>query len=160
MRLQGVKESLVSQSFAYFDLPDSCEFSVRKAININTCSKRDLNKLGIRKSLVNRIINFRKALGGYHTLVQLKDVYGIKETEYKKLEGCLSLNEINLRKIFINRVSYFELRKHPYISNKIASRIVNYRTKIGRFKSKSNLTKVHDLSEITLEKIAPYLSFE
>ena len=59
-------------------------------------------------------------------------------------------------KINVNVASIEELTMLPGIGEETAKRIVEYRTKYGRFFSLDELTKVKGIGENTVKKLRPY----
>lgn len=114
---------------------------------------------GIGPVLASRIIKFREALGGFHQLEQVKEVYGISEEQFEKMQPLLFLGDHPLKKITINQLTAAQLAQHPYISHKEAMHIVRYREQHGAFTSETDLTKLYALTDDFLRKIAPYLDF-
>ena len=114
---------------------------------------------GIGPVLASRIIKFRDALGGFHQLEQIKEVYGISEEQFEKMQPLLFLGDHPLKKITINQLTAAQLAQHPYISHKEARHIVRYREQHGAFTSETDLTKLYALTDDFLRKIAPYLDF-
>lgn len=115
---------------------------------------------GIGSVLAARIVNFRDALGGFHTLEQMKEVFGISEEQFVSMESNLVLGDNLIRKLAINDLSVEELGRHPYISRKEAMHIVRYREQHGAFESLADLEEMHALNGDFLRKIAPYLGFD
>ena len=68
----------------------------------------DLKKVrGIGDKLANRIIKYRKILGGFYTEGQLYDVYGLDSNTVVSLAKRFVF-EGGLRKILLNSASYEE----------------------------------------------------
>ncbi len=63
-----------------------------------------------------------------------------------------------IRKVNINTASVKTLRKVKHIGRIRAKRIVQYRTKHGKFQSVNDLTKVKGISKKTLMKLKLYLT--
>jgi len=117
---------------------------------------------GIGTKYAARIVKFRNALGGFHRIEQIKEVYGISEELFQSIRPNLILPDTGstLTKWHVNKLSAAELAKHPYISQKEARLIVNYRSQHGPFQSMADLKKIYALRVDFLEKIEPYLGFE
>jgi len=117
---------------------------------------------GIGSTYAARIVKFREALGGFHRIEQIKEVYGISDDLFQSIRPNLTLPEDgpSLAKRPVNKLTAAELAKHPYISRKEARLIVNYRSQHGHFRSMADLKKIYALGEGFLEKIEPYLAFE
>lgn len=62
-----------------------------RRIDLNKITVNDLLRLGFRKEIAFRVINYRKHLGDYKNLNQLNNVYEISSTELKKLKESIYL---------------------------------------------------------------------
>ncbi len=57
-----------------------------RKIDLNKITVNDLLRLGFRKEIAFRVINYRKHLGAYKNISQLNNVYEISSKELKKLK--------------------------------------------------------------------------
>ncbi|HLT88362.1 MAG TPA: helix-hairpin-helix domain-containing protein [Sphingobacterium sp.] len=124
---------------------------------VDTATLKEIH--GIGSVLASRIVKFRDALGGFHSVDQLKEVYGISEEQFAKMESSLTLGDSSVKKWEINHLPIEKLAQHPYISRKEATHIVRYREQHGAFESLADLKKMYALNDDFLRKIAPYLDF-
>jgi competence ComEA-like helix-hairpin-helix protein len=130
-----------------------------KAIDINNADTTMFISLpGIGSKLAERIVSFRKKLGGFFSVDQIGEVYGLRDSVFQKIKGNLSCISVNLRKININTASKEELQAHPYIRWNIANMIIEYRNQHGAFVSLDDLRKISALDESTINKITHYLT--
>lgn len=130
-------------------------------IDINNASKEDWMKLnGIGDKLSDRIILFKDKLGGFYSINQIKEVYGLSEETFNNIKPNLVFNNSTVRKISINHADYSELSSHPYIKGKLAGEIINYRKKNGTIKSKLDLINSKLMSESDVEKLNPYIDYK
>ncbi len=113
---------------------------------------------GIGSKLAERIVSFRKKLGGFFSVDQIGEVYGLRDSVFQKIKGNLSCISVNLRKININTASKEELQAHPYIRWNIANMIIEYRNQHGAFVSLDDLRKISALDESKLHNIKQYLT--
>lgn len=128
--------------------------------DINTADTAQLIALkGIGTVTAARIIKFREALGGFYDIKQLQEVYGITPEALASLAVHATLTPDSHRKISINTVDAETLKKHPYIGNKLASVIINYRKQHGIFKNAEDLQKIRLITPEQLEKLLPYIEF-
>ncbi len=131
------------------------------AIDINEADTSLFIKLpGIGSKLARRIINFREKLGGFYSVDQVGETFGIADSVFQKFKTYLISGEINTKKININTASAADLNKHPYINWSIANAIVQYRTQHGNFKTLAELEQIQLLDHGQLAKLLPYLSVE
>lgn len=130
-------------------------------VDINNGDTADFIALpGIGPVLASRIINFRNKLGGFHSIDQVGETYGLPDTTFQELKPYLTLSSPETRKLNINTTSKEELNAHPYINWKQASAIVEYRNQHGPYKSIDELKNIMILDEATFEKIRIYLAVE
>ncbi|MCC8152844.1 MAG: helix-hairpin-helix domain-containing protein, partial [Tannerellaceae bacterium] len=78
---------------------------------------------GIGPVFANRIIKYRELLGGFYSVEQLKEVYGIEEDRFSQLKDWFKADALLIRKVYINQLTEEELRSHPYINYKQARAI-------------------------------------
>jgi len=140
--------------------PQKINVSHNVVIDLNLADTAMLKKLkGIGSSYSKRIVNYRNALGGFYSLEQLREVYGMNEELFEQIRPHLKIEAFTLQKININTAPIEVLKKHPYISNKEAQLIVNYKKQHGDYHSIDDLKKIIALHGDFFIKIEPYLSF-
>ncbi|NNK81101.1 MAG: hypothetical protein HKO93_06360 [Flavobacteriales bacterium] len=129
-------------------------------VDINNASSEELIALkGIGPIYSKRILSYRDLLGGYYTIDQLYEVYGLKDhTEIiDALRPSLTVDISSIEKIDINRADWKALVKHPYIDDKVANSIIKMRESHGLYRSVDEISESHLISEKLLQKISPYL---
>lgn len=128
-------------------------------IDINQATAEEWQQLhGIGTYFSKKITNFRTYLGGFSTIDQVAETYGLKPETFEQIKPYLKLSPV-IKKININEVEAKELSKHPYLSWQESLAIYNYRQHHGAYTSKEDLEKVLLLKPEVVEKIIPYLSF-
>ncbi len=131
-----------------------------KPIDLNQANIDELLQLrGIGRIFATRIIEHRERLGGFSSLNQLKEVYGLPDSTLRNISPFLRLTTTANRKILINK-STIEALAHPYLTRKQAESIIRYRVNHGALKSMDDLMKTGVLTEIAAEKLKPYLIFD
>ena len=130
-------------------------------VNINSADTTELKSLnGIGSKLSQRIVKFRINAGGFYSIEQLTEVYGLKPETLEQIRPFITLDE-SYSKININTATAEQLKNHPYIYKwNIANAIVNYRTKHGKYNKVEDLKKTDLVTDEICRKIAPYLTFE
>ena len=104
-----------------------------------------------------RIVNFREKLGGFYSIEQVRETYGLPDSTYQKIKLNLKLDNSEVKKININNASVEDLKSHPYIRYNIANAIIAYRKEHGSFSAISDLKKIMIITDEVYQKIAPYL---
>lgn len=136
---------------------------IRKAVNIeiNSADSATLTMVrGIGPSFASRIIKYRNKLGGFVSIQQLKEVYGIDSAKFKQLAPQLHVNAKNIHKIDINACGLDDIRFFPYLKYKQASAIIAYRNQHGNFSNATDLNKIAILNPEIIQKITPYFNFD
>ena len=117
-------------------------------LDINTASPSEWKQLyGIGPTYAERIIKFRNALGGFHTINQIKEVYGIHDTTFQNIKEHLTVSKSSLQKININDADIAQLKAHPYINYHQANAIVKYRMQHGQYETLDGIKNVHLIDE-------------
>ena len=129
-------------------------------IEINNSDTSAWIKLpGIGSKLSQRIINFREKLGGFYSIQQVGETFGLPDSTFQKIKPFIQLSG-EVKKININKASLDELKMHPYIKYHLANAIVQYRTQHGDFKQVEDIKKIMIVNEEAYNKIVPYLITE
>lgn len=113
---------------------------------------------GIGTGYAARIVKYRDALGGFHDVLQLTEVYGLSEETVEMNRDRIVIHELNLRKIQVNSATEKELVKHPYISARLAYCMVAAR-KAGRIKDGDDLQRRLPEGVELNPKLMPYLQY-
>lgn len=130
-------------------------------VDINTSSVDEFQKVyGIGPSYAKRIVKYREQLGGFHSVTQISEIYGMPDSTYQKIKPGLKMGELSIKKININTASTDDLKAHPYLKWKIANAIVKYRESHGNYSSVSDLKRNYAVSEELYDKLSPYLTVE
>lgn len=128
--------------------------------DINRCDSAGFERLpGIGPVLASRIVKYRELLGGFYSVSQLKEVYGLKDSAYNVIEGICIADTAALRMIDINEAGIRDLDRHPYLERYDAQAITKYRELHGRIEELSGLVTNRILTAEKAEKIKPYLRF-
>lgn len=129
-------------------------------LDINTADSTQLTKIyGIGAKLSARIINYRNKLGGFVSIDQLREVYGLDTTVIKRIQEKYFVDvTYQPRKIILNQATEKELSNHPYIKYALAKAITAYRFQHGNFTSVEDVKKIALVDEAFYNKIVPYLS--
>lgn len=130
-------------------------------IDVNQADSSEWESLpGIGMKLTSRILKFRHQLGGFYSIDQVAETYGLHDSVFRKIKPWLRLEKDPVtRKLLINSMNSDELDLHPYISGKLAAVIVAYRQEHGLFDNPDGLKNIALMTDDLLQKITPYLDF-
>jgi competence ComEA-like helix-hairpin-helix protein len=151
----------------YFDTNASTRFNHSKKtfryeiVDINLADTTAFIALpGIGSKLASRIINFREKLGGFYSVQQIAEVYGLADSVFQKISPYLQLKDSTVKKININTATIDELKAHPYIRYNIAKAIVAYRNEHGPFLKLADIKSIMIIGETLFIQVEPYLTLE
>jgi DNA uptake protein ComE-like DNA-binding protein len=130
-------------------------------IDINQATKEDLIKInGIGEVISLRILTQKEKLGGFVSMEQLKDVWGLSPEVILNLNTHFKIAKLpNLNKIDVNNASIKELSQFFYFKYDLARQIVKYRSMNGDFKNIEDLIKINGFPVEKANFIALYLDF-
>jgi DNA uptake protein ComE-like DNA-binding protein len=130
-------------------------------VDVNSADSAAFESLpAIGTKLAVRIIRFREALGGFYSIEQLREVYGINDTIFNLIARSLTMHTGVFRKMRINDWSIDSLDMHPYIQKHEARAIVKYRNQHGRFNDADDLGKISFFSSDQIGRLKPYIDLE
>lgn len=143
--------------------PVPAQTGTRKApqtIDVNTADTLAYKTLyGIGSKLAARIVNYRQKLGGFYTISQVGETYGVPDSTFRKISPLLRLNTPGVRQLDINTASYETLNAHPYISSKLAYLITKQR-RTAPITSPEALRVLVAQTNDVFEKLEPYIRVE
>jgi DNA uptake protein ComE-like DNA-binding protein len=129
-------------------------------MDLNTSDSASLESLpGIGPVLSSRIIKYRNLIGGYISVSQLKEVYGLPEETYERISSMLFADTMNISKIRINVADYKEMIRHPYFKREEVPGILKYRDLKGNIDSVGEMIENRLISPETGKRISSYLDF-
>lgn len=144
----------------YIDIPEGYAAKANIIIELNSADSAKLTRInGIGPAFAQRILEYRKRLGGFLTKDQLKEVYGIDDEKYNQIRDQVNINPARITKLKINEIDFEGLRRFPYLTNKQTNAIIQYRTQHGNYKSIADMRSIVILNDDILRKIEPYIVF-
>jgi len=128
-------------------------------VDLNKADSSSLDRLpGIGPVFSKRIIKYRTILGGYYSINQLNEVYGIKPDLVESITKFLIVDTTQIEKLDLNSSDFKKINAHPYISFEQTKAICNYRVRNKIFSLKQ-LENLNIFSSAELLKIRPYVLF-
>ena len=141
--------------------PKTEKYPVGTVVELNTADTTILKKVPeIGSTFARRIIKYRELLGGFFTVEQLREVYGLDEERYNAMKSWFSADISLICPLEVHKMSFKELCKHPYINYQQARIIEQLRKQKGKLSGWENLQLLEEFTETDKERLTPYLSFE
>ena len=135
-------------------------YSILK-VDLNDCDTSDIMRVpqfGSKRA--QKIVEYRKKLGGFHSLNQLHEIYILQNVDLKYCEKYFYVNQQEIKKIHVNSASYKEMVSHPYFDAYLVKTILQYRSQNGKIKDLQEFRQVtHAYAEL-MQKLSPYLAFD
>ncbi len=170
-----VSDSLLQKIAPYFKFPDwvlkrnlnqpkTFLFHAKETntiIDINIATVEDLKKVyGIGDALSQRILKEKDKLGGFVSMEQMKDIWGLSPEVVESLQKGFAIRQLPpIKKINMNTSSIKELMQLSYFKYPLAKAIVTYRSMNGKFQNVEELTKISGFPIDKIKIIALYLEF-
>ena len=129
-------------------------------IDINSADSATLVRLrGIGPKSAMHILRYRELLGGYYSKSQISELEVVTEDNFHDFSSQIWCDSAKIKKIFINFARSSELEVHPYVSDQMLRRIINYRELKGGWSTIEEMIESDILSVDEAARIAPYLDF-
>ena len=123
-------------------------------ISLNSADTTELKKIpGIGSAIARKIVNYRKRLGAFCRIEQLKEI----QLKAEKLRPWFSIDAGQIHRINLNKASLERMTYHPYINFYQAKVIVEYRKKKGSIKSLKQLSLYEEFTPADFERLEPYV---
>lgn len=165
---------------SYYDAPANASLFY---FNPNTLDAAGWKQLGLRDKTIQTILKYRTKGGRFKNPQDLGKIYGLRPEElsrllpYIKLEETPALNNYTnntadfknttvtasktdapvIKSIDINTTDTTALIALPGIGSKLASRIINFRNKLGGFYAIEQVAETYGLPDSTYQRIKPFL---
>ena len=175
-KIWGLSEDLVQRLLPYVKIEAGSSFSNAKpAYEIKKYEEKKANAIieinqadttafislpGIGPKLSQRIINFRERLGGFYSVDQVGETFGLPDSTFQKIRSKLVIRDKAVKQININTASPDEMKLHPYIRYQLANAIIQYRTQHGDFAKPEDIKNIMMIDEALYNKLFPYLTVQ
>lgn len=147
-------------------------------VDVNTDSIQHWTHLGFSPKQSKVIVGYKNSIGGFNSVNQLLDVFVVDSTKFKSIKRNLivsipakGLPEDILSKDKSTEANKIELSLKPFDPNTItaeamyhmgfskiqANNVINYRSKVAKFKNEVDFKKLYAFSETEMDIILPYV---
>lgn len=165
-KIWGLSESQKIRLKDYIRIPEKSKHAnsmseksenLEAILEINSADSVDLELLpGIGDKLSKRIVKYRESLGGFNSVEQLKEVYGLSPETILRISKMITVDSSKIRKIDFNFSDVAELSRHPYVRNQLSKQIIRFRTKYGKIKTLEVLRDSMILNIDQYNRLKPY----
>lgn len=166
-RIYGMDSAWFMKARSWMDFPRPEWVANRQVVkqkriirsDINTADTLQLQDVyGIGPTLARRIVTFRDRLGGFVSMDQLREVYGLDSVVVERVKKQFSiLLHFEPRKLDLNTARIEDFLRHPYINRRQAQAIVAYRSQHSRIDSTGQLRNIPTIDTTWTRKMKPYL---
>lgn len=151
-------ESKSYEAKTYNDNSEKIEVDLL-VIELNSATHEELiNIKGVGDYTAKGILKYKKILGGFHSVNQLKEVYGISDDNYEKIKPQIEIDISTIIRLNVNYLSVPELKKHPYITWEIANAIIDKRL-IDKLTTVQFLVEDNYITQEELDRLLPYIKY-
>ena len=113
---------------------------------------------GIGSYNARKIVKYRESMGGFVSVRQIEEIEGLPAGLSRWFEN--DSHETKVRKLRINKASFKELVRHPYLDYEQTKAIVNHIRKYGPIRSWQELRLYKEFSDKDFERLTPYVDFK
>lgn len=139
----------------------SQKFPTGTQVELNQADSLTLQKVpGIGPVFSRRIIKYRDLLGGFYTVHQLAEVYGIDADKYAVLEPWFTVDTALIRPLIVNQADYRTLIRHPYLNKQQTKILLRLIERKGKLQGWEELRLLDEFPPEEIERLRYYLSFD
>ena len=136
----------------------SNKFQTLTKVDVNTADTALLRRVpGIGGKISEAIVAYRKKLGGFYSVEQLRE---LKIVSPELLEWFEVSSSPDIQRLNINKASFQALNSHPYISYEQTKALLQYIRLYGKVKDEQALVETGIFTKEEVERLKPYLAFE
>ncbi len=133
------------------------KFHEHTFVDINAADTTLLKRIpGIGSYYAQKICKYRERLGGFVCVEQIAEIDGLPKDF---ASWCAVSAEAPVRKLNVNRASFRDLLRHPYLDLEQVKLITNYRDQKGRITSLREFPFHELFPDSVLLRLEPYISY-
>jgi competence protein ComEA len=165
-KLYGFSDSVYILWEKYIVIPESevkdtvrtFSFS-RPIVELNSADSVKLLIIsGIGPYFAGKIVNYRERLGGFLRLEQLLEIRGMDTVRLENIKSQIIIDTLSMEIINLNTATINDLKRHPYISPRLAESLIKYKQFAGIIKNVDELLENRLITEIEFTKLKPYIT--
>jgi len=130
-------------------------------VELNSADTTTLMQVkGIGRGYAKGIVRFRQQTGGFASVDQLSEIYGMRPENLEKIRPFCRVNSDLIQKIKVNSATAERLKAHPYFNFYQAKALYELRRKKGKLRSIDELNVLTEFTPESILRLKPYLNFE
>lgn len=154
----AVSEQMADSLVRYIIFPEPRPAKAK--VEINSADSLTLIALrGIGPRSAQAIVEYRRLLGGYHSVEQLLEIKCITSENFALFSKEICCDSCVFSKIDINFAPAFEMEMHPYMTRRAINRIIELRKSKGGWKSFEEIVSDDIFTQEQALSLEPYLHF-
>lgn len=128
-------------------------------IDLNLADSATLTLVpGIGPTFARRIVSLRNRLGGYYTVLQLQEVYGMTPDRYQEIKKYFTLSQ-QPQRIDLTHVAYDSIPRHPYLSREQYNALQRILFRDGKLRGWSQLSSLDCFTRDDSIRLSHYFVF-
>jgi len=140
--------------------PKNEKLKAGEKVDLNRADTTLLKKVpGIGSAFARRIVGYRNLLGGFYSVEQLKEVYGMEEERFLQIEPFFLIDKSHIRQRKIDALSPDSLLKHPYLNYPRQRAITRKLKQQGQISGWEEFILLEEFTPDDIEKLKNYFSF-
>lgn len=129
-------------------------------VELNSADSLELLKInGVGPVFASRILKYRGKIGGFVTVYQLRDVYGIDSVRFSSIKPQVRVDTSLIVKLKINKVDLQVLKRHPYFDYYLAKAVIDRRIQKKGIRNADEIRDLFRNKKVVFENLIPYLDF-
>jgi competence ComEA-like helix-hairpin-helix protein len=161
-KIWGLRPQEYQQLEPYVSITQNKQNHEGEVVELNSADTSALIALsGIGSKLAFLIIQYREKLGGYVSVNQLREVYGMSDENFRRIKPQVTVNAHHIRPLNLNAATFYELNAHPYLHGEIAIALADFRrSQHYKLQDVRQIREIGLINEEIFRKIAPYLTLQ
>ena len=130
---------------------------VVQTLDLNEVTMEALIEIrGIGAATAKKLINYRDKLGGFSSINQVEEIYGLWDNAKPIIYENLIVNPEKIQKRNLRNMEVAELAQHPYLTWNEAKAIISFLKQHPEIRKIEALNQIHILDSEKINKILPY----
>lgn len=128
-----------------------------KILDLNEVTMEAIIEIrGIGEATAKKLINYREKLGGFSSIKQVEEIYGLWENAKPIIYENFIVNPEKIQKRNLRTMEVKELAQHPYLSWNESKAIISFLKQHPEIRQIEALNQIHILDSEKINKILPY----